>query len=145
MAERTNPFLGKTIGKEDKKSRDKAEKAADRADEEIKRVQNDPLVEVTPVTGGWPTGSKGTPMMHAEMSAAELIPTGNYANVSVGPCRVHFLVDPDRELRDDEDYFTPQQKATIAKALNEAADIVEADVVAVQRNLVLESLQGDNS
>jgi hypothetical protein len=83
-------------------------------------------------------------MMRAEMSAAELIPTGQYANVSVGPCRVSFLIDPDRELRDDEDYFTPQQKATIAKALNEAAEMVEADVVAVQRNIVMESLQGQS-
>lgn len=136
---RTNPFLSKTIGKTDTKSRDKAEKAADRANEEIKRVEGQPMESPE----GWPTGSKGTPMMKAEMSAAELIPTGNYANVSVGPCRVHFLVDPDRELRDDEDYFTPQQKATIAKALNEAAELVESDVVAVQRNIVMESLQGD--
>jgi hypothetical protein len=141
--DRTNPFLTKTSGKSDTGSRGKAEKAADRSDAEIERVKAEPLVEVG-ASGGWPTGSKGTPMMHAEMSAAELIPTGQYANVSVGPARVHFLIDPDRELRDDEDYFSPQQRATIAKALNEAAEIVEADVIAVQRNIVLESMQ-DNA
>lgn len=140
--ERSNPFLTKTIGKEDVKSRPKAESAADRADTEIKRVQAEPLDQPSQ---SWPTGAKGTPMMHAEMSAAELIPTGNFANVSVGPARVHFLIDPDRELRDDEDYFTPAQRATIAKALNEAAELVEVDVIAVQRNLVLESMQQDQA
>lgn len=134
--DRTNPFLSKNIGKQDIKSRDKAERASSRADGEIKRVQEQPLSGES-----WPIGTSGTPMMKAEMSAAELVPTGQYANVSVGPARLHFLIDPDRALRDDEDYFSSQQKATIAKALNEAAEMVEADVVAVQRNLVLESIQ----
>jgi hypothetical protein len=108
---RTNPFLTKTIGREDTKSRDKAEKAADRADQEIKRVQAEPLGQNVQA----PLGSNGTPMIQVEMSAAELIPTGNYANVSIGPARMHFWVDPDKKL--------------------------EADVVAVQRNIVLESMQ----
>lgn len=139
--ERSNPFLAKTVGKADTKSREKAQKAAERADQEVKRALVEPSADGH--QNGWPTGPSGTPMMHAEMAAAELIPTGQYANVSVGPARLHFLIDPDRELMEGEDYFSPQQKATIAKALNEAAEIVEADVIAVQRNLVLESLQQD--
>jgi hypothetical protein len=143
--DRTNPFLSKTAGKGDTGSRKKAEKASEQANEEIKQ-QEKPQAKLANLNVGelsaWPLGSKGTPMMHAEMAASELIPTGQYANVTVGPCRVHFLIDPDRELRDDEDYFTPQQRATIAKALNESAEIVEADVVAVQRNIVMESMQG---
>jgi hypothetical protein len=138
MADRTNPFLAKTMGKQDQGSRKKAEAASERANEETKRILDDSQVP----DGTWPVGSKGTPMMKAEMTAAELIPTGQYANVSVGPARVHFLIDPDRELRDDESYFSAQQRATIAKALNEAAEVVESDVIAVQRNLVLESMQG---
>ena len=141
MAERSNPFLTKDQGKGDKQSRQKAEKAAEQADEEIKRVTDD---SQPPDVGSWPVNANGTPMLKAEMSAAELIPTGQYANVSVGPARVHFLIDPDRTLRDDEGYFTPQQRATIAAALNEAAELVESDVVAVQRNLVMESLQNQN-
>jgi hypothetical protein len=134
--ERTNPFLTKTSGQGDKGSRQKAEKASERSNEEVKRAMDQPPAETS-----WPVGERGTPMMKAEMAASELIPTGQYANVTVGPCRIHFLIDPDRELRDDEDYFSPQQKATIAKALNEAAELVEADVVAVQRNIVMESMQ----
>jgi len=146
--DRTNPFLTETLGSGDKGTRKKAEDASNRANEEIKR--GEAKIEVINAgasvpASSWPTGSKGTPMMMAEMSASELIPTGQYANVSIGPCRVHFLLDPDRELRDDEDYFSPQQKATIAKALNEAAEIVETDVIAVQRDLVLESMQQQNS
>jgi hypothetical protein len=140
--ERNNPFLTKTMGKVDAGSRGKAEKSADKADAAIERVKAEPLVGVQ-ASAAWPTGEKGTPMMHAEMSAAELIPTGQYANVSVGPARVHFLIDPDRELRDDEDYFTPAQRATIAKALNEAAEVVGGDVIAVQRNIVLENMQSE--
>jgi hypothetical protein len=133
--ERTNPFLSKTIGKPARKSRQKAESTSEKANKEIKRVKEEPLDSEVPVN------TNGVPMIRAEMSAAELIPTGDFANVSVGPARIHFFIDPDRELRDDEDYFTPAQRATITKALNEAAEIVEADVVAVQRNIVLESLQ----
>ena len=139
MAERSNPFLSKTQGKGDKGSRQKTEAASEKANEEAKRVLDDSQ------EGSWPVNANGTPMMKAEMSAAELIPTGQYANVTVGPARIHFLIDPDRTLRDDEDYFTPSQRATISKALNEAAELVEADVVAVQRNLVLESMQQQGS
>lgn len=75
------------------------------------------------------------------MSCAELIPTGNYANVSIGPARIRFLIDPERDVDDNGSYFPPEQWANIARALNEAADIVGSDVIAVQRNLVLESMQ----
>ena len=135
--DRTNPFLSKSIGQSDAGSRKKADVAAGKADQEIKRVQEEPLN----VSNGVPVNANGTPLIGAEMSAAELVPTGQYANVSVGPARIHFWIDPDRELADDESYFSEAQRATIAKALNEAADLVEADVIAVQRSLVLESIQ----
>jgi hypothetical protein len=140
--ERSNPFLTKTQGKGDKGSRPKAEKASEQANEEAKRVLDD---SQPPGEEKWPVNANGVPMLKAEMSAAELIPTGQYANVTVGPCRIHFLIDPDRQLRDDESYWTPAQRATIAAALNEAAELVESDVVAVQRNLVLESMQQQGS
>lgn len=136
-APRTNPFISKTVGKGDTGSRKKADAAAEQADREVKRVQQEPLES----SNGVPVNVNGTPLIQAEMSAAELVPTGQYANVSVGPCRLHFYIDPDRELADGESYFTEQQRATIAKALNEAAELIEADVVAVQRSLVLESIQ----
>lgn len=132
MAERSNPFIKETMGKGDKGSRAKSEKAAERANDDIRKADSD--------QSSWPLGSKGTPMIKAEMAASELIPTGQYANVTVGPCRIHFLIDPDQDL-DGEGYFSHAQRDAIAKALNEAAEIVEADVIAVQRNLVLESLQ----
>jgi hypothetical protein len=79
-------------------------------------------------------------MVEAEMSCAELIPTGNYANVSIGPARIHFLIDPDRDL-ESGNYFTSEQWTNITRALNEAAELVGTDVIAVQRNLVMESMQ----
>jgi hypothetical protein len=124
---RTNPFISKSLGQGDQGSRNKADKAAESADEEIKRVQNEPLTSSMAV----PCGSKGSPMIH----------TGQYANVSVGPARLHFWIDPDRELKPGESYFSEEQRDTVTKALNEAAEMVEGDVIAVQRNLVLESMQ----
>lgn len=132
--ERTNPFLSKAIGKPDTGSRPKAEAAADRAQD-----QNHDADERQ--QEGWPVNANGKPMIKAEMSAAELIPTGPYANVSIGPVRMWFLIDPDRKVGPQEPYWTPQERDVIAKAFNEAAEIVEGDVVAVQRNLVVENLQ----
>jgi hypothetical protein len=130
---RTNPFISKSSGNADQKSRSKAEMASNKANEETVKNENE--------QANWPLGVRGQPMIKAEMSASELVPTGQYANVMIGPCRLHFLIDPDRELQDGETYFSPSQRARIAQALNEAADIVEGDVVAVQRNIVMESMQ----
>ena len=130
MPDRTNPFTTKTAGTGDKGTRGKAEKASERANEEIQQRVDVPSQE------GLNQG-----LIYAEMSAAELVPTGQYANVSIGPCRLHFMIDPNKEIPLGESYFSEAQRATIARALNEAAEIVEADVVAVQRNLVMESLQ----
>lgn len=116
------------VGKADTQSRAKAETAARRSNE-----QNG---ELEPV----PMGVGGRPMAKIIFSASELIPTGQYANVSVGPAQVHAFVDLDRQLEDDG-YFSTSEKQTLVAALNELAEVVERDVVAVQRNLVLESIQ----
>lgn len=131
MPERTNPFISKSVGNADKQSRQKAETAHNRAKEMMTTVDSD----------SWPRGVNGQPMMRVLMTAAELIPTGQYANVSVGPAQITAFVDPDRQLGKEEPYFSAEQRATIAQALNEMAEIVEGDVVAVQRNIVMESMQ----
>lgn len=95
-----------------------------------------------PETDPWPRGVNGRPMMRASFSASELIPTGQYANVAIGPCQVVAFIDVDREL-DGDGYFTSDEKETLAQALNELAEVVESDVVAVQRGLVEKSLQSD--
>jgi len=127
-----NPFLSKTLGKGDQGSRGKSQSAQNRAEEQENTVNKDE---------SWPTGATGTPMVKAEICASELIPTGQYANVTVGPVRLSFLIDPDRDLDEGQGFFTSKQRERIAQALNEGADIVEGDCVAVQRNLVLENLQ----
>lgn len=136
MTERTNPFLSNTTGKGDTQSGAKARAANERANELMKSVDSE----------SWPRGVNGQPMMKIVMTASELIPTGQYANVSVGPAQITAFVDQDRVVETDDEgntlsYFSADQRATIAQALNELAEIVEADVVAVQRNLVMESMQ----
>jgi hypothetical protein len=128
---RTNPFTSRSTGAADQGSRAKAEAAHKQTDAQQKLVDAD----------SWPRGVNGTPMIRAEMAASELIPTGQYANVSVGPARLTFFIDVDREIPDEQTFFSASQRATIAKALNEGAEIVEGDVIAVQRNIVMESMQ----
>jgi len=127
---RTNPFITKSLGRGDERSGAKARAAAERANEQTRMVDAD----------SWPRGVSGQPMMKITMTASELIPTGQYANVSVGPAQITAFVDADR-LLEGEAYFSQQQRQVIAQALNELAEIVEGDVVAVQRNLVMESMQ----
>ena len=130
-APRSNPRQAKSMGEPDERSRAKAEKAGKRTEEQVAMLDAE----------AWPRGSAGKPMVKITMTASELIPTGQYANVSVGPAQITAFVDPDREIEEDNPYFDAEERATLAKALNELAEIVEGDVVAVQRNLVLESLQ----
>lgn len=130
-APRANPRTSKTIGAPDQQSRAKAEKAHERAKEQLTTVDSD----------SWPRGSDGKPMMKVLMTASELVPTGQYANVSIGPAQITAFVDASRDLETEQQYFSDQERATIAQALNELAEIVEGDVVAVQRNLVMENLQ----
>lgn len=128
-APRSNPRQAKSMGEPDVKSGNKAKAAADRTEEQARTADSE----------SWPRGVTGQPMVKILMTASELIPTGQYANVSVGPAQITAFVDQDRAQ--EGAYFSDEQRETLAKALNELAEIVEADVIAVQRNLVLESLQ----
>lgn len=119
-------------GSRDTGSRAKAEKAADHAESQQPDTDQ-----------SWPRGVNGKPMSKIEFSASELIPTGQYANVSVGPARITTFVDLSREVEEGESYFTDDERDNLIKATNELAEMVEANVIAVQRNLVLESLQGE--
>jgi hypothetical protein len=116
-------------GRPDTQSRAKGAQAAERA-------------AAASETDVWPRGIDGTPMTRIEFSVSELIPTGQYANVTIGPVRVTSFVDLQRG-EEDMPYFTEQEKDTIVKAANELADMMERDVIGVQRNLVLEALQSD--
>lgn len=123
---RTNPQIAKTIGSQEQKSRAKAETAKDRTAEGVEALDSEDL----------PRNADGVHLVKVTMTAAELLPTGQFANVSVGPAQITAMIDPNQE-----ENFTPEQKENIAKALNEMAEIVEVDVISVQRNLVLESIQ----
>lgn len=133
--ERVNPFISKSSGKGDKGSKQKASAAMAQAEKARASADSD----------SWPVGVDGQPMMKITMTAAELIPTGQYANVSVGPAQITAFVDQNRVIKDGDAYFTDDQRTTMAKALNELAEIVETDVVAVQRNIVMEAMQGQVS
>jgi len=119
--------MTETIGKDDVRSRGKAESAVDRH-----------VAEETAASTGWPMTPDGRPMAKVEMAASELIPTGQYANIVVGPGRLTVFVDPK-----DSDPLPEADRENIAKAMNLVAELVEVDVIAVQRNLVLENMQAN--
>lgn len=89
---------------------------------------------------GIPRAADGFPLVKISMAAAELIPTGQFANISIGPALIEWYIDP----RDDEP-ITSDQLSNASRALNQLAELVEVDVVAVQRNIVLESMQSQVS
>jgi len=124
---RTSKPVSSTIGRAQKGSRAQADAAVARSDANA--------------TGGdWAFTPDGRPMVKLEMSASELLPTGQFANVSVGPGRLTLFIDP------QQDGGIPQEEQdNIAKAMNQMSDLVQIDVIGVQRNLVLESIQSDNS
>jgi hypothetical protein len=80
----------------------------------------------------WPVDEDGVPMAQISFTASELIPTGNYANVTVGPATItKFVKDGDSEH--------------LSRELNELAETIEAECIAEQREIVLKSLQADVS
>jgi hypothetical protein len=82
-----------------------------------------------------PVNSNGEPLVKIQVAAAELVPTGQYSNVSIGPVQITMWIDPDEKELDSK------RLANIAQQVNQAAFVIEKDVVAVQRNLVLQSMQ----
>lgn len=92
--------------------------------------QKEAKVEAKPaptMVQAWPTDDKGRPMAQISFTASELIPTGQFANVVVGPVTVtKFVADEN-----------------LADQVNELAEMVESDCIAEQRELVLASLQAD--
>jgi hypothetical protein len=96
----------------------------------------------------WPVDEDGQPMAQISITASELIPTGNYANVTVGPVTVtRFVKDTTDEMITPEELEkalkTNDKVSAIAIPLNRLAEIVESDCIAEQRQLVLDSLQAD--
>lgn len=75
----------------------------------------------------WFVDADGNPMAQISVTASELIPTGQFANVVVGPVTVTKFVE-DKNLSDQ---------------INDLAEMVEADCIAEQRVIVLASLQAE--
>lgn len=124
-----NPFMTKSLGAGDEKSSAKSKLNYERANQAMESVDSD----------AWPRGENNKPMMRISMTASELIPTGQYANCVIGPAQITAFIDADRESGDS--FFSDKEKENLAKAINELAEVVESDVVATQRNLVLEAMQ----
>lgn len=130
MPPRTSPRVARTMGEATKQSRAQAEVSKERTVDQQKSVD----VE------GWPQSTDGRPLIKITMTASELIPTGQFANISIGPAQITAFIDPQ-----DDTPFADVEKRNIANAVNILAEIVEQDVVAIQRNLVLESMQSQIS
>jgi len=78
----------------------------------------------------------GLPYVKVVATASDLIPTGDWANTTVGPVQFTAWLDPG-----NPDPLPQDQLDNLAKAANKLFETAQLDVVAVQRTLVLESLQ----
>lgn len=123
---RTTAGMTKTLGKSEPKSRSKANAAKARSNEVNETVDSE----------AWPRTSDGRPMIKILMTASELIPHGQFANISVGPAQITAFIDPQQG-----EAFSDEERENMAKALNQLGEVVEADVIAVQRVIVLDSIQ----
>ncbi len=121
---RTSPEVSTTISSESTKSRQKANATAKR---------NEPHIEN-------PLVIDGKRYVEVSFAAAELIPHGDWANISLGPAYIKMLVDPD-----DPNGIPQEQRENIARAVNEVAETVMGDILGLQRNIVLEALGKDVS
>lgn len=81
--------------------------------------------EQNPLGFNWPTDTEGKPMVMISMSAQELVPTGNYANVTIGPATVVKFVEDGAEDEIREDILTLSTKI-IEPALGERREAVLA-------------------
>ena len=78
---------------------------------------------------GWPVDAEGNPLVKISFATAELVPTGNFANVTVGPAQAtKFVAVADKEslAREISDLAEPVEWALghrrdqILKELSEA-------------------------
>lgn len=80
----------------------------------------------------WPVDEDGVPMAQISFTASDLIPTGKFANVTVGPCTItKFVRDGDGDH--------------LAAELNDLADTVEVKVLSEQREIVHAGLKAGNA
>lgn len=83
----------------------------------------------------WPLDADGDPMVEIAFQAHELIGLKEFSNITVGPAVVRCLVSVNRP-----NPFTDTQKRNLVNALNEVAELVEADVIARQRAIALNTI-----
>lgn len=126
---RVTKETAESIGNADEKSRQKAKAAAERSQAVMDQA-------VASGEGKIPLTGDGRPMARILVGGAELIPHGQYANISCGPAVFELWVDP---LADKP--VSEEVKAGLAQAANEMFDALYADVLSVQRALIQTSIE----
>lgn len=85
-----------------------------------------------------PLGVNGKPLIRISVSAAELIPTRQYANIVVGPITVVRYVDSATGTTDEEDSFISQQIHKTQRLVEQAV----AEERETVHNMIRQSEQG---
>jgi hypothetical protein len=119
----------KGIAQEEPKSRQKAKLAADTGKQQMD------LAERSASEGGPPLTADGRPLAKITVAGAELIPHGQFANISCGPAMFEIWVDPL-----DEEPVSDEMASGIAKAANKVFDALYGDVLSVQRALIQKAI-----
>jgi hypothetical protein len=119
----------------EERSRQKANVAADTGKQQIALAERS-----SQQSGGVPLTPDGRPMVKITVSGAELIPHGQFANISCGPCMFEVWVDPL-----DEEPVHPTVAQGIAKAANTLFDALYGDVLSVQRGHIDEAIKQEHA
>lgn len=120
-----------SIAKEEPKSRQKAAVATKTGEQQQALAERSAGLTVSP-----PLTADGRPLAKITVAGAELIPHGQFANISCGPAMFEIWVDPL-----DEEPVSNEVADGLAKAANKVFDALYGDVLSVQRALIQKSIE----
>ena len=83
----------------------------------------------------WPLDESGQPMIQVTVQASELIGLEEFSNVTVGPSNITMFIPKGQSHALDDD-----EAEALASAMNQLAGIVEVEVVAANRDVVLDTI-----
>jgi hypothetical protein len=126
--DRVAPEVAETLAEPQQQSGPKAKAAVESANRSTRTAD--------PSEAGPVLAPSGQPYARVLATASDLIPTGDYANVTIGPAQIMMWVDPG-----DPNGVSQETLDNLARVLNQLTETVSVDVVGVQRTLVIEGLQ----
>lgn len=104
-------------------------------DRDKRAAPEDLLVDPIQAQSAWPRDDNGEPMIQVYVQAREHIGLPDYSNITVGPSGITMFV-----AKGQSEILNEQEKAALASSMNQLSELLELQVIAEQRGIVLESI-----